>query len=328
MTVINGIEIDDIEYNSNCTKQAIANNEPIDDVLHVVCVISNPAMFASRYILAKQFLYRLQFESNIRVYVVELSYGKQQYYITEANDPRHLQLRGEHVLWHKENMVNIGVKKLLPKHWKAMAWIDMDVEFENNTWALDTLKILNGHRDIVQLYSHCIDMDKDESAMNVFSSFAFQYEKKQKYCINAKNFWHPGYAWAISRKAYERIGGLYEYGILGSGDYIMALSIINNGLKGVTPLSTDDYKNTILEFQRKMKTLRLGYVPGVIRHFYHGKKSDRKYVERWRILSDNDYSPNLHITRNCDGLLTPSVKCPADVLVKIKEYFYQRNEDN
>jgi hypothetical protein len=328
MTVINGIEIDDIEYNSSCTKQAIANNEPIDDVLHVVCVISNPAMFASRYILAKQFLYRLQFESNIRVYVVELSYGKQQYYITEANDPRHLQLRGEHVLWHKENMVNIGVKKLLPKHWKAMAWIDMDVEFENNTWALDTLKILNGHRDIVQLYSHCIDMDKDESAMNVFSSFGFQYEKKQKYCINAKNFWHPGYAWAISRKAYERIGGLYEYGILGSGDYIMALSIINNGLKGVTPLSTDDYKNTILEFQRKMKTLRLGYVPGVIRHFYHGKKSDRKYVERWRILSDNDYSPNLHITRNCDGLLTPSVKCPADVLVKIKEYFYQRNEDN
>ena len=328
MTVINGIEIDDIEYNVNHTKNAIANNDPIDDVLHVVCVISNPAMFATRYILAKQFLYRLQFDSHIRVYVVELSYGKQQYYITDANDPRHLQLRGEHALWHKENMVNIGVKKLLPKQWKAMAWVDMDVEFENNTWALDTLKILNGHRDIVQLYSHCIDMDKDESAMNVFSSFAFQYEKKQKYCINSKNFWHPGYAWAITRKAYERIGGLYEYGLLGSGDYIMALSIINNGLKGVTTLSTNAYKNTILEFQRKINTLRLGYVPGVIRHFYHGKKSDRKYAERWKILSDSEYSPNLHITRNCDGLLTPSVKCPPELLVKIKEYFYQRNEDN
>ena len=328
MTVINGIEIDDIEYNINHTKHAIANNEPIDDVLHVVCVISNPAMFASRYILAKQFLYRLQFESNIRVYVVELSYGKQQYYITDAKNPRHLQIRGEHALWHKENMVNIGVKKLLPKDWKAMAWIDMDVEFENNTWALDTLKILNGHRDIVQLYSHCIDMDKDESAMNVFSSFGFQYDKKQKYCINVKNFWHPGYAWAITRKAYDRIGGLYEYGILGSGDYIMALSIINNGLKGITSLSTDEYKNTILEFQRKMKTLRLGYVPGVIRHFYHGKKSDRKYTERWQILADNDYAPNRHITRNADGLLIPSAKCPQELLVKIKEYFYQRNEDN
>jgi len=328
MTVINGIEIDDIEYNINHTKHAIANNEPIDDVLHVVCVISNPAMFASRYILAKQFLYRLQFESNIRVYVVELSYGKQQYYITDAKNPRHLQIRGEHALWHKENMVNIGVKKLLPKDWKAMAWIDMDVEFENNTWALDTLKILNGHRDIVQLYSHCIDMDKDESAMNVFSSFAFQYDKKQKYCINAKNFWHPGYAWAITRKAYDRIGGLYEYGILGSGDYIMALSIINNGLKGITSLSTDEYKNTILEFQRNMKTLRLGYVPGVIRHFYHGKKKDRKYAERWQILVENGYAPNRHITRNADGLLIPSAKCPQELLVKIKEYFYQRNEDN
>jgi hypothetical protein len=328
MTIINGIEIDDIEYNINTTKQAILNNEPIDQVLHVICVISNPAMFASRYILAKQFLHRLQFEENIRVYVVELVYGKQNYYITNKDDQCHLQLRTEHALWHKENMINVGVQKLLPKDWKAMAWIDMDVEFENNTWALDTLKILNGHKDIVQLFSHCIDMDKDESAMNIFSSFGFQYDKKQKYCINSKNFWHPGYAWAMSRKAYDRIGGLYEYGILGSGDFIMALSLLNNGLKGITPLSTDDYKNTILKLQPKMKTLRLGYVPGVIRHFYHGKKTDRKYTERWRILSDNNYSPTTDITKNKDGLLIPTNKCSNELLVKIKEYFYQRNEDN
>jgi len=328
MTVINGIEIDDIEYNINHTKDALLNNEPIDDVLHVVCVISNPAMFATRYILAKQFLHRLEFESHIRVYVVELTYGSQSYYITDGNNPRHLQLRTEHALWHKENMVNIGVQTLLPADWKAMAWIDMDVEFENNTWALDTLKILNGYKDIVQLYSHCIDMDKDESAMNVFSSFSFQYDKKQKYCVNTRNFWHPGYAWAISRKAYDRIGGLYEYGILGSGDYIMALSVINNGLKGITDLSSRDYKDTILEFQKKMRTLRLGYVPGVIRHFYHGKKSDRKYTERWRILSDHYYTPTKHITKDSAGLLVPSPECPREILVKIKEYFYKRKEDN
>lgn len=272
MTVINGIEIDAIDYDINWTKQAILNNDPIDNVLHVVAVISNPALFATRYILAKQFLYRLQQDSHVKVYTVELVYGDQKFYITDPKNPRHLQLRTEIPLWHKENMINMGIKKLLPSDWKAVAWIDMDVEFENTEWALNTLKILNGYKDIVQIFSHCIDMDKDESAMQIFSSFGFQYEKKQPYCKNTLNFWHPGYAWAITRKAFERIGGLYEYAILGAGDNIMSLSLLGRGLDGLNDLSTDDYKNSISTYQANMRMLRIGYVPGVIRHHYHGKK--------------------------------------------------------
>lgn len=45
-------------------------------------------------------------------------------------------------------MINLGVRYLLPEKWKAFAWIDADIEFENSTWAVDTLKILNGSRDI------------------------------------------------------------------------------------------------------------------------------------------------------------------------------------
>jgi len=240
MTVINGIEIDAIEYPTNPTKQAILNNDPIDDILHVIAVVSNPALFARRYILTKQFLRRMEEEANVNVYVVELAYGSQTFYIADAKNPRHLQLRTETPLWHKENMVNIGVKKLLPSNWKAMAWIDADVEFESATWALDTLKVLNGYKDVVQVYSHCVDMDHDESAMRIFTGFGFQYDKKQKYNKDLVNYWYPGYAWAITRKAYERIGGLYEYAILGSGDNIMSLSLIENGL---TPfyISNADY---------------------------------------------------------------------------------------
>jgi hypothetical protein len=42
MTVINGIEIDDIDYKVNEIKYAIKNNDPIEDKLHVILVISNP----------------------------------------------------------------------------------------------------------------------------------------------------------------------------------------------------------------------------------------------------------------------------------------------
>jgi hypothetical protein len=328
MTVLNGIEIDAIEYSSSSVKSAILNNDPIDDTLHVVVVVSNPALFARRYILTKQFLHRMKQESNVKVYVVELAYGKQKHYITQPDNPAHLQLRTDIPLWHKENMVNIGVRKLLPAHWKAMAWIDADIEFENTSWAMDTLKILNGHKDIVQVFSHCIDMARDESVMNIFNGFGFQYDKCQTYCKNVKNFWHPGYGWAITRKAYERLGGLYEYAILGSADNVMALSLIRNGLKSIHTESTPEYKESVLAFEKLASTLRLGYVPGMIRHHYHGKKQNRKYGERWMILVDHLYVPQTFLTRDEMGLLLPTPNCPSEMLTKINDYFFERNEDD
>jgi hypothetical protein len=327
MTVINGIEIDILKYDTNYTKEAIINNDPIEDKLHVIAVISNPAQFARRYILAKEFIHRMEEDQNVILYVVELAYNNQNYYITDSKNKRHLQLRSNDILWHKENMINIGVNKLLPKDWKAFAWIDADIEFENPSWAKDTLCILNGYKDIVQTFSHAVDMDTDESAMRIFTSFGYQYEKKQKYNKNPENFWHPGYAWAMTKKAYERIGGLYEYAILGSGDNIMSLSLISNGLKGINEASTSGYKKTIEEFQYKMKTLRLGYVPGVIRHYYHGSKKKRGYNDRWKILMENHYNPYDHIKHNKNSLLIPTDSCPKDILTKITTYFYDRNED-
>jgi hypothetical protein len=44
MTVVNGIEIDEIDYIMNDIKSAIQNNDPIEDKLHVILVISNPCL--------------------------------------------------------------------------------------------------------------------------------------------------------------------------------------------------------------------------------------------------------------------------------------------
>ena len=51
MTIVSGIEIDNINYKRNEIKYAIKNNDPIDKKLHVVAVISNPCLYARRYIL-------------------------------------------------------------------------------------------------------------------------------------------------------------------------------------------------------------------------------------------------------------------------------------
>ena len=330
MTVINGIEIDNINYVNNPIKEAILNNQPIENNLHVIMVVSNPCQFAKRYILAREFIYRMEKELNVILYIVELAYKDQQYHLTIPNNKRHLRLYTDTApLWHKENMINIGVQKLLPPNWKAFAWIDADIEFENTNWALDALKVLNGSKDIIQLFSSCLDMDNQEYIMSSFSSFGYNHTKGKKFGINnnGNNLWHPGFAWAITRTAYNKIGHLFEYSILGSGDHNMALCLLGHGLISINGGVTDEYKTVIIEFQDKIKNLRLGYIPGVIRHYFHGSKVNRRYSERWKILVKHNYNPLLHIKKDENGLIIPTKSCPIELLEDIMTYFKERNED-
>ena len=327
MTIINGIEIDHIEYTLNPVKAGIANNAVIEEKLHVVIVMSNPANFATRYILTKEFIKRMKMEeTEVELYIVELAYGKQNYYITEAKNPRHLQLRATDVLWHKENMINLAVQKLLPSNWQAMAWIDADIEFENSNWATDTLKLLNGSYDVVQLFSHACDMNEKKASMSVFNSFGYCLVKNNMN-QGGVNYPHPGFAWAMRRQAYEKIGGLYEHAILGSGDHIMAKAFIGEAKGSISGESHPGYLTDVLAWQNKTKNLRVGYTPGVIRHHFHGSKANRKYVERWQILVNHNYNPLEHLTKNQDGLLVPSCSCPPDLIHDIINYGNDRKED-
>ena len=332
MTVINGFEIDNIEYKNNSIKEAILNNDPIEEKLNVIVVISNPCLYARRYILMKQFVDRIEkYDSTtVNLFIVELAYKDQKYMVTDKTNPNHLQLRTEVPLWHKENMINIAVRKLLPKDYKAFAWIDADLEFESCTWAKDTLKILNGSKDIVQLFSHSSDLDSNETSMRVFNSAGYQYTKQLPFCGKGDNFWHPGFAWAITRRAYEKIGGLFEFGILGSGDNIMMFSLLSNGLKAINSNSSNGYKQSITDYERKIKHLRFGYVPGLIRHYFHGTKANRQYTERWQILIKHEYDPFTHIMYDDkSGLIIPNLVFFSEELKEdIMNYFRERQEDH
>jgi len=329
MTIINGIEIDFIRYKPNAIKSAIENNEPIEEKLHMIAVVSNPCLYAKRYILMKEFIHRIETEEpNVILYVVELAYKNQKFMITDAKNKRHLQLRTETPLWHKENMINVGVKHLLPANFKAFAWVDADVEFDSPTWAMDTLKVLNGTKDVVQLFSHCVDMDKDEMVMSVFNSAGYKLMKNSVYCpVRGINYSHPGFAWAITRKAYEKVGGLYDKGILGSGDFIMLIGLMGVAQKYISSAYHEDYKQSILEFEQKAKHLRLGYIPGVIRHYFHGSKVNRRYQDRNQILRTFHYSPKEHTQLNAQGLIEPSPAFAEEFKEEIYQYFLARNED-
>ena len=330
MTVINGIEIDfprHPSYVRNPVREALDNNDVIEEKLHVIAVISNPCNFAKRYLLLNEFRERMEREENAILYIVELAYGHQPFIVTSAGHPRHLQLRADTPLWHKENMINLGVRRLLPDNFRAFAWIDADLEFDSNTWCEDTLRLLNGTFDIVQLFSHAVDMDQHDATMRVFNSAGYMHTRQRPFAGSGADQWHPGFAWAMTRKAFDRVGGLYERAILGSGDNLMMLSLLDQPSKGLHILSSDNYKQDVVDYAREMKRLRCGYVPGVIRHYFHGSKKNRKYQERWAILVENHYAPSLHVQANQDGVLVPTDEFPLALKDDILSYFQERNED-
>jgi hypothetical protein len=329
MTVINGIEIDNINYKVNDIKLAISNNDPIEAKLNVIIVISNPCLYAKRYILLKEFVKRIEEEEeHVNLFIVEMIYENQKFIVTDKKNKNHLQVKTDVPIWHKENMINLAVKYLLPSDYKAFAWVDADVEFENNSWALDTLKILNGCKDVVQLFSHCVDMSNENTNLNIFNSFGYSFNKGKKFTTKGQDYWHPGYAWAITKKAYDKIGGIYDKGVLGSGDSIMALSFINKAESMNNINYSDDYNNSMLEYQLKASKLRLGYVPGVITHYYHGSKKNRQYTERWKLLMKYNYSPIEHLTYDKQGILIPTQTFPSDFKEDIMNYFRERKEDD
>jgi hypothetical protein len=308
-------------------RTTILNNDPVEEKLHVIMVVSNPANFESRFRLAREFIHRMRQEKDIELYVVELCYGEQQFKITQKANPKHLQLHTNAVLWHKENMVNMAVRHLLPSSWRAMAWIDADLAFENVTWARDTLKILNGAYDVVQLFSHACDMDARGYNMNVFTSFGYCWVHGIR-GGTGPNYPHPGYAWAITRRTYERTGGLFQEAVLGSGDYIMAKAFTGDVLSALPPGVADGYKQQFVDYGARASMVRLGYVPGVIRHFFHGSKKNRKYQERSLLLSKWMFDPIKHLEYRADGLMKPNKSCPQGFLDDIMDYSRERQEDD
>jgi hypothetical protein len=295
-----------------------------DAILYVIAVVSNPARFSRRYQLFNEFCERMSLEKQISLITVELQQGNRPF----ATNSK-IKLRTDHEVWYKENLINIGVRNL-PQDWQYMAWIDTDIEFQNKNWARETIEQLQTFK-IVQMFTHCVDLGIKDETLQVHTSFMYSYcngdvvVKSKKY----GNYRHTGYAWAITKWAYNKIGGLMEFPILGSADNHMAHAFI--GQVELT-LNKKLHKNYILlckifqdKCERHIKR-SVGYVHGTILHHFHGNKVDRKYQDRWNILINNNYDPLIDIVKDCYGLIQledEKIKLRDDII----RYFRERNED-
>src|SRR4051812_11838284 len=132
------------------------------DKFYVVCVISNPVRYKSRYTLYRQFAERMS-RSGVKLLTVECGFGERNFEVTDpvcegawVDSKHHVRLTTYDEIWHKENMLNIGIRHL-PKDWKYVCWVDADIMFLRDDWAEETFHQLQ-HHHIVQMFQTAVDL--------------------------------------------------------------------------------------------------------------------------------------------------------------------------
>lgn len=300
-------------------------------VLYVVLPYFNFCRFQTRKRLFLEFVERTKLLGlSVRIVVVEGALKGEGYDLPYPllGTYAHLRVELRNALWAKENLINIAVAQL-PPTWQAMAWIDADLTFLNEDWVSHTWQGLQKY-DVLQLFQTAVYLGPDGEAQKTERSFAYMnahsehpYHPKSKY-----GQWHPGFAWAMTRKAYDQVGGLVDWAILGSGDRHMAMALIGKVDLSHPGNIHPGYARMLLGFQERAKGLRLGFVLGTILHHWHGSLANRHYVERWTILTRNGgYNPETDIAYTKNGMvhLTETGKrLECDIV----EYFASRREDD
>lgn len=289
--------------------------------------------FKTRLALHNKFQTFLANSDGVISYVVELAYGERPYEVTEANNPRHLRLRTREILWHKENMINLIIQRM-PLNARYIAWVDADISFSRADWAIETVQQLQFY-DFVQMWSHAHDLGPNNQPILTHTSFAYDYVTGANPFLSGKvdypDFkWHPGFAWAARRKALTDVGGLIDFAILGAADHHMALGLIGKANVSLPKDVSADYRAKVLEWQVLAEASirhNVGFVDGLILHYFHGKKRERGYENRWQVLFKNGFAPETDIKKDLQGLIVLAGN-KSKLRDAIRAYFRSRNEDS
>jgi len=317
---------------------------PIVSPLYVVTAIFNPPRYYTRYKLYHAFEQMVENAGGI-LYTIELALRDRAFEVTEPDNPHHIQLRTTSEIWSKELLLNLAIQRL-PADWEYVATIDADIEFARPDWVNETLHQLQSYK-IVQMFSYATDLNPDFEPLNTQTGFVFDWMHghKQPTRVNTKKqeqgHWnypygsggaafHSGYSWAYRRSALADLGGLGDVAILGSGDHHQATALIGKVQESIHGGMHQTFKDYWQEWQNRCDLhikQNIGYTPGLVLHYFHGPKRNRRYNSRWKILVDEQFNYQLDLKKDVQGLYTLTDR---NVILrdKIRAYFKSRNEDD
>jgi hypothetical protein len=301
----------------------------VDETLYVITTVFNPHRYRSRWKLYKAFEKYVLDSFQAHLVTIECTYGNRAQALVQQQSEKHtvIHVQTSAELWIKENLINLAISRL-PADWKYVAWIDADVTFARPDWVGEAIQRLQ-HWHVVQMFSQAADLGPDYQVLKIHNGFVKCYREEMKPAKSYSN-WHPGFAWAARREYIDTVGGLIDFSILGAADRNMATALIGRLDDSIPPgLHANYVKQLRIWACRAAKVEKnIGYMEGLLLHYWHGAKKHRKYKERWQILIEEQYDPEQDLKKDWQGVWQIS-RCTTPVLRdSIRAYFGQRNEDS
>ncbi|MFF8373292.1 hypothetical protein ACF05W_31360 [Streptomyces lydicus] len=266
--------------------------------------------------------------------MVELSFDGR--FELPADDASHLRLHGQHLMWHKERLLNL-VTATLPPTVDKVAWVDADVVFPGPDWYPVASSLLDSF-DLVQLFSHVTEAGYGAGAPlgvagrsplsgpGIAHAVAAGVPEPFRFNRSAAK---PGVAWAARRELLEGLG-LFDTMIVGGADTMMALAAygyFQHPLARLLPEGLrSSWRSWGLELHHRVQG-RVGWVPQTVTTLWHGTAANRRHVDRLRILTEADFDPRLDLQADSHGVFQWSSDKPT-LHDEVRSYFYGRQEDS
>jgi glycosyltransferase involved in cell wall biosynthesis len=184
-------------------------------------------------------------------------------------------------IWSKEILINKIVEKIDTDY---ILWIDGDIIYEDLSW-LNNLDDVIGDNDFVQLFETINYLGENDEVLESHRSIASDKSNNVDHLLSKG--YKPGGSW-MTRTRLLKTKPLFEKMLVGGGDTILAYALfgVEEGwtLRKVKEGSNEVYegaKKWIADFGKK----KIGYLPVMINHLYHGDLKDRNYNDRYVKLS-------------------------------------------
>jgi len=264
----------------------------------------------------------LEFAEGIRrtgcpLYTVECAFGDADFQLPA--DGTVLQVRADCLCWQKERLLNL-LEKQVPPRYSKLAWIDADVVFDDPSALYRTSRLLNKHK-LVQLFSRVDWLDADRLATYSWPGVVSGVASHGVFAVYVPKDFHPGMAWAIRRDIWSRVGLFDRTGTM-AGDIVMAAAAYGKPKHVAWNLRSRQAAEWYRAWYSGIVG-NVGFVPGEIRHLWHGDIASRQYVSLQEQLDIVGFDNSVDLVDGIDGTLTfPSHR--ADLVELFSEYFKTR----
>ncbi|NCT54402.1 hypothetical protein GW758_00380 [Candidatus Falkowbacteria bacterium] len=297
------------------------------------------AFFNPTKVLSKRDNYRCFRENlarqGLKLLTVECALNDNDFELEPGDADKLIQVRSNSVLWHKERLLNIGLKNL-PADCDKIAWLDADIIFLDDSWAQEVAELLEKYH-FVKPFNQAIRLDKKETASVLLNNNLKelnldnrpQYNNSQ-YSVDQKNLiiYMSVFGLCARLDIMQKIG-FYDCLIIGSGDMIISGAILGEKpyQNILPPALQKDIEKWTAKASNRVTDKGIAFISNSIVHLFHGRMINRNYSDRIKILKKRKFDPNQDLELNEDECLEWGSN-KKRMHRQVFGYFKNRNEDD